>query len=426
MKEQFLSFIWQNRLFDTTNLRTQDGQEVSIIFVGVKNENSGPDFFDSEIQINGQTLRGTVEIHQKASDWYKHKHHLDSYYNNVVLHVVETIDAEVYNKNGVLVPTIQLRYNKTYYENFLKVLGKNKLINCISDFIDIAKTIDLKYLYEKLLFERIEQKAMQFLHEIELRNKSFDEVFYIWFLRNLGAKVNNEQFERLAYSLPFKVLLRHSDNVFQLEALLFGQANFLENNECLDEYYINLKKEYIYLSKKYNLIKPKNLIWKNLRIHPNNRPELRISQFANFINLYGENFDELINDNDIENLVKKLKVRASDYWSVHYGFGLKCPEHSVFLGKQMAYNIIINVIIIGKFVKGILKSNEDFKMQAIELLYLIPAEDNKIIRYWNNSGLKTSNAFETQALLQLYKNYCSKYKCLDCIIGKKLVTKKNI
>ena len=58
--------------------------------------------------------------------------------------------------------------------------------------------------------------------------------------------------------------------------------------------------------------------------------------------------------------------------------------------------------------------------RAIEFLNEVKGEQNKIIRVWNEIGLQTDTAFNTQALLQLKEMYCDQKKCLQCRIGTTL------
>ena len=59
--------------------------------------------------------------------------------------------------------------------------------------------------------------------------------------------------------------------------------------------------------------------------------------------------------------------------------------------------------------------------RAVAILQNLPAESNKITRSWATLGLKVKTAFDSQALLELNNNFCSKRRCLDCTVGASLV-----
>ena len=84
--EQLIHYVWKHKLFPLTELKTTDGQEVEVIDSGLHNHNAGPDFFNAKVKIGGTLWVGNVEIHDRASDWFLHRHDRDPNYNNVILH----------------------------------------------------------------------------------------------------------------------------------------------------------------------------------------------------------------------------------------------------------------------------------------------------------------------------------------------------
>ena len=73
-----------------------------------KFDQKGPDFSCGIVEIDDLVFYGSIEIHVKSSDWYRHQHQNDSAYNNVILHVVYEYDKPIF-QNGVLLPTIELK-----------------------------------------------------------------------------------------------------------------------------------------------------------------------------------------------------------------------------------------------------------------------------------------------------------------------------
>lgn len=96
MTEKYLHYIWGSKRLLTPNLQLTDGRPVSIVHFGFYNRNNeGPDFSAGIVRINGEEFFGPIEIHLKSSDWFRHGHHRDKNYDQVILHVVLEHDDEI-------------------------------------------------------------------------------------------------------------------------------------------------------------------------------------------------------------------------------------------------------------------------------------------------------------------------------------------
>ena len=79
--EKIVSYVWSCQL--VSDVVTDMNEQLIVIYPGRKNTNSGCDFVDAIIKIDGRMIRGNVEIHVKSGDWYRHRHHRDHKYNGV-------------------------------------------------------------------------------------------------------------------------------------------------------------------------------------------------------------------------------------------------------------------------------------------------------------------------------------------------------
>jgi len=419
MSEYFLQYIWKHNLLDKTSSRTINGDTIEIIATGNQNLNSGPDFLDARIKINNTLWVGNVEIHKSSSDWRKHQHNKDKAYNNVILHVVEHHDEISLNEKGCKIPIFILKYPMQIKANYKQLLENERWVAC-EGLVQAIDIFSKEYWLNKLTIERLEEKANFIMNKLEQSKYNWEEVFYVLIARNFGFKVNAEPFERLARALPLRCLAKHKNNLFQIEALLFGQAGFLEQ-DCSDKYFLSLQKEYLFLQKKFGLKPIEKHNWKFMRLRPVNFPTIRIAQFAQLIHKSSNLFSQLLEQNSVKGLAKYFDVEALAYWNIHYKFGVESAEKSKKLGKYSINTIIINTVIPLLFVYG--KHKGDYKMQdkALALLESIPAENNAIIKNWNKTGISSQNASYSQALLQLKNKYCDKKKCLDCLLGNKII-----
>jgi hypothetical protein len=424
MNEEFLHFIWKHGLYLKDQLETTNGEPVDIISGGSHNTDSGPDFFNARIRIGETTWAGNIEIHQKSSHWYQHRHDSDAAYDNVILHVVEFHDKPVQVKNHEL-PTLVLRYPDEILENYETLLKSKRWIACEERLPEVDPFI-LRFWFSSLMIERLESKTGEILKLLEQNRNNWNETFYQLLARNFGMKTNALPFEMLAKSLPLNILSKHKNDLFQTEALLFGQSGLLNETLPGDDYFLSLRKEYSFLYKKYGLSGIESHLWKFMRLRPINFPTVRIAQLAMLIHHSSALFSRIMETEKPEDLRKLFNVTASGYWDTHYRFNKASEENRPkVLGETAFNNLVINTIVPLLFVYGDQHLDQSMKDRALLLLEKLAPEDNQIIRKWNELGIESRTAFETQALLQLKNNYCDNKNCLNCQLGAKIITSVN-
>lgn len=412
ISESFLHYIWKNRLFKTI---LNSGKDVEIINPGSHNTDAGPDFFNAKIKIDGTVWAGNVEIHKKSSDWDTHKHHTDKAYDNVILHIVNHHDKDVFNSKGEKICTAELEYNEQLIFAYEKLRTSNQDIRC-SEIIQHIDKFTIHSWLSRLLTERLERKTDSIQSVLEFTKNNWEESFYISLARSFGFKVNALPFEMTAKSLPSIILAKNKSDSKKIEALLFGQAGFLEE-ELNDDYYNELKNEYAFQKKKYSLKPIETHLWKFLRIRPVNFPTMRLAQFAQLVIKSSHLFSKILEVKEYKNLYELLSVETSPYWETHYTFGKESKKKEKKLGKNSIDTIIINTIIPFLFIYGKSKNKEDISNRAVLFLEAIKPEQNKIVKNWESVGIQAKNAYFSQALIQLFNEYCIKKKCFSCRIG---------
>ncbi|MDR3652041.1 MAG: DUF2851 family protein [Paludibacter sp.] len=420
MKESILHYVWQNKLFTSYDLETMDGEQVEVIDVGRINTDAGPDFFNAKIKIGGTLWAGNVEIHTHSSDWKKHNHHSDKAYDSTILHVVAIVDEDIYRIDGTKIPQLELKFSTKIETNYDQLLSQQKWIAC-ADKIGLVPLIFIQSWKCALLTERLEQKMKAIENLLNENKQHWEEAFYITLARNFGFGTNSQAFESLAKSLPVSILGKHKDQLLQLEALLFGQAGLL-SLENHDEYSAQLKKEYDFLSSKYNLIPIDKTQWKLLRLRPDNFPHIRIAQFASLIHTSSKLFSKIVDNPNLDYLRALFVCELTGYWNTRYQFAHESSLHIKRLGNQSINGILINTVVPFLFSFAHKKKNDELKDKALQILEQVPAEHNAIVSGWRNMELKVESAYDSQALLQLKKQYCDEKKCLRCRIGHKVLT----
>lgn len=420
-KEDFLHYIWKFQKYNHRALHTEKGKTLTIIHPGFHNYDSGPDFLNARIKIDNNLWAGSIEIHKHSSEWKQHNHHLDPAYENVILHVVYTNDKPVKYQNNKLIPCLVLnnRINENMIDQYKKLLFNPNWIACANQIQEVAPIIKSMWL-TRMATERLEEKTKRIFPILDGLQNDWDKLSYYLIAQYFGMKVNNEAFKRLIECTPFDIILKHQSSLFQLEAILLGQANLIRSLE--DDYTIKLKREYDFLKKKYGLIKMLTHEWKFSRMRPSNFPGLRIAQLAKLIHQEGRIFRKILSANDLQDLRKIFASSASEYWNIHYRLGKESKEKEKAIGKKTIDILIINVAIPLIFFYGMKTGQNKYKEQAIDLLESIPPEQNKIIKKWTASQMLSNNASNTQALLHLKHHYCDQYRCLSCSIGNKIMS----
>jgi hypothetical protein len=420
MKEEFLHFIWKHRLFEPENTFTAEGEPVEIVNTGRYNIHAGPDFFDARIRIGKTLWAGNVEIHFRASDWNRHRHHLDPQYRNTILHVVAENDEPVKNDAGSFIPAMVIGWSARMEYNYKDLICQHDWVNCASHLNKIDP-FRIRFFLNGLAIERIQHKIGKAREQLDNSKNDWSETFYRLLCRSLGYRQNGDPFEMLARSLPLTTLKRHHNSLFQLEALLFGQAGFLNSPDLAEEYPLTLLREYKFLAAKYALKPISRFLWKFMRMHPLNFPTVRMAQLAGILHRPDSLFSLILHSTDVSEYRELFRSETSQFWDNHFTFKKLSPDQRKRMGEESFQLILINVVVPFLFLYGEQHGKQDLKDRALKLMEDLPPEDNTILRHWESSGIRACNALESQALIHLHHEYCELQRCLECTIGQKVV-----
>lgn len=423
--EQLLHYVWRHKMFPLQEMHTTDGKLVEVIDPGLHNRNAGPDFFNAKVKIDGTLWVGNVEIHDRSHDWYVHGHDHDSAYNNVVLHVAGVVDDNVITSDGKFLPQLQLDVPKEINDHYKELLETDQYPPCYKIIHDLTK-LTIHSWMSALQTERLEQKTEAIKARVDRNNGSWENGYFTTLARNYGFGINGDAFEMWANTLPLKAVDHHRDDVFQIEAIFMGQAGLLELNtipsqyqrDALNEgYFAKLRNEYQYLAHKFSMKPMDATMWRFLRLRPQNFPHIRISQLANLYYSRRAGLSSLVECTTIEQLKAVLATSVTPYWETHYTFGSTSCRNDKNLSPASLNLLMINTAIPMLFAYGKHKSDEAICDRAFDLLEQLKAENNHITRLWQQCGLTAQNAGDSQALIQLKKEYCDKKDCLRCRIG---------
>ena len=423
MREDVLHYVWKHKKLDVLNLETTSGATVDLISVGAHNHNSGPDFFNAQLNIGGQLWAGNVEIHVKSSDWYAHNHETDKAYDNVILHVVFEHDAEIYRADNSKIPTLELKHyvEKNVIDTSILLLSNTgKWINCEANFSAVPNFTISNWL-QRLYFERLERKSKFIQDLLKSSNNNWEAVLFKMLAKNFGLKVNGDAFLSVASSLDFSIIRKLQSNVQDLEALLFGQSGLLEENNQ-NPYCKELLNRYIFLKQKFQLDNSDVQTMQFFRLRPPNFPTIRWSQLANLYYLQGHLFSKIIETNNVSEFYKLFSAGTTEFWKTHYTFESSSKYSNKKLTKSFTDLLLINTILPIKFHYN---KHSGIKQvgSILDLISQIKPEKNTITNGFNALKSVSGSAMDSQALIQLKNEYCDKNLCLHCAIGNSILSK---
>ena len=416
MDEYFLHYIWKHQKFTSNHLKLKDDQTLLVFQQGYHNQDSGPDFEEARIKIGAIEWVGSIEIHIKSSDWINHQHSSNTAYHNVVLHVVWEHDQEIV-VNGDVLPTLELKniVNPELVLKYKNYLSSKSTFICETQ-ISAAPKITYHTMLSRVMVERLEEKAEKVLQSLRENKNNWEETTYKTLAQNFGFSTNKTAFEKLAQRLPFEILKKHLHDELKTQALVFGQAGFLEDPQ--DDYQSRLKQEYEFLKTKFDLHAPLSRSeWKFGKMRPANFPSVRLAQFASVLLNNPNLFSKVVSITKPKNLIEELSFEYHAYWKTHYDFGKKKKLLAKKPGSSTLDGILINTItpILAAYSKHV--DDQKYIDNALAILESLKSETNRYTKDWIKLGLKPSSAFESQAQIQLIKNYCAKRRCLACNIG---------
>ena len=430
--EKLLQYCWKHRILPEGELRTADGESIEIVDTGLLNTDAGPDFFNARIRIGDRLWAGNVEIHVRRNDWYAHGHDRDAAYDNVILHVVdaqsngpEDADSAIRTREGRILPEVKISVPEEIRANYRELLSEDSYPPCYK-IIPNVTPLSMHSWMAALQTERLKQKTEAIAERVSMLKGDWEHAYFITLARSYDFGSNSDALEQWARNMPMTSVAHHRDNLFQIESIFFGQAGMLniaavrerlQLETAADEYFQRMQSEYEYLKHKFQMTDKYAPQWKYMRMRPQNFPTIRIAQLARLYYERRTSLSQLIECDTIDKLRKMFHCGVSDYWQTHYTFGHESQPSAKQLSAASISLLMINCAIPMIFAYGRQTGSEALCNRALDLLESLPPENNTITRMWKQVGLESRSAGDTQALIQLKKQYCDRKDCLQCRIG---------
>jgi len=416
MREDFIHYLWKFKKLIGRELFTTTGKSIVIKSLGIHNFHSGPDFFNGRLSIDNQDWAGNIEMHLKSSDWFLHGHDDDPAYDNVILHVVWTHDAEISTRDGLYIPVLEVSQyvDSELLQSYQKLFAvkQDQFINCEKSISTIDAFLKNQW-KEKLFIERLEHKSGRIMDILKMNQGDWEATFFQLLARSFGTKINADAFEQTARSLDQATVRKLAKDAFQLEAALLGQAGLLEDAKN-DDYFKSCLREFAFAKAKFNL-QPADTRMKFFRIRPENYPTIRLSQLARLYHFTPLLFGEVILAGSIKSIYHLFDITASQYWDTHHVFDKETDHRKKKLSQGFIDLLIINCIIPIKFSHAQYLGKENFE-ELLTIMNSLKPEKNTVVAGFKKL-IKVETAADSQAVLQLKPNYCDVNKCLSCDIG---------
>lgn len=418
LQEDFLHYLWDSRKIPSHGLRTTAGAPLIIHHPGTSNPNAGPDFLHALIAVGGTSWAGHVEMHLRSSSWYEHGHERDERYQNVVLHVVWEHDREVTLADGSRLPVLELKgvIPERHLEKYNRLLGVHpRIMNCSGQRDHVPFSV-IESWYKTLFAQRLQYRFDRMLHLAPNLRTHWEELMFRAVFRYMGARVNAEAYYSLAAAVGIEKARKIVSAGEELEIVLHGMSGLLED-PGVNEVCQARKKEFLFLRRKYDLVPERVIRPVFFRLRPPSFPTVRLSQLAELFQNSEGLFSQLLAAKTTAEMRAIFRVTAHRYWTTRYTYRGPVSRHlpktvSVARTDLILLNAVFPILYAYSRNRG-----RDICEQLLEMAASIPAENNQVLRSMKKEGLAVRHAADSQAVLELHDNFCSKNRCLHCKIG---------
>jgi len=429
--EKMIAKIWSGQRNDTEY--AWKNNKIVLVYPGRPCSNSGCDFDDAVFMINAKRQTGKVELHVKAEDWYRHRHHYDKRYDDILLHVVSDIsNKDTVTSKGKIIPTISLDIDdkKIYGMLYGDVLTEKQMsFRCQAAGLHSEKEMHESIIEEG--YKRFQDKVRKI--NTYLRIDRPENVLYRFLSRSFGYSANSVPFERLTEIFPLEyvthMVIRQDKKL--LLANIMWTAGLLPSQRKRLRKYSQPDRESVLLeniaAKMNNAGRMYESDWKFYPVRPQNNPVRRLVAFSGIMyRLVEKGFTSQLIDmfsgpprkEWITAICDEFNMKNSDsYWERHFDFGIEINKRIDLLGPGKISDIVVNTLLPFMYAYGQALGNRKISINSKYLYSNFPGgSENQIVRYMQQfTGYgKISRSIEQQGLIEVYNNYCKTKLCDLC------------
>ncbi len=434
--EEFLQHLWFGRKL-SKKLQTIDGEELEIIQPGFWNHESGPDFKNAVIKLNGQLLTGDIEIHIHQHGWHTHRHDLDPLYDSVILHAAYYRDSKerfAQNSRNEFIPQMIIENQTLVPVEFLLDDDEPSLPRSASlphyTAGHCAETIRAG---QKTLLEILDHAGHQRFLEKAARWErlakatSLRQALWEGLCEALGYKNNK---------LPMRLLARRVSGIFSTKklnekeriAIMTGASGFLSHS-MTDK---DKSPDFAYIRELWDIwwkhraqFAPDQAstgLWRMDAVRPVNHPHRRVAAAA-FMWAFLPKLEKAIRSFPASLDDMSTFPMEDPYWSFHYTLGGKRAKAKLpLIGQERWNQIRANILyplahtfaktpsvqknVFAQFARLPAKENDFIIRAACQRLDISPADVKGMTR--------------KQGLHQIYQDFClaDRSDCQKCPFPK--------
>lgn len=289
-----------------------------------------------------------------------------------------------------------------------------------SHYITLLQPLWRYGLMSSLTHERLLRKCNDITEVLRSTSGDWSQTLLIILFRFLGGTQNRMAAERLARIVTYQTIMRENSSLKSIEALLLGAAGLLDIYGD-DEYVSYLRHEFDHLVAKYDITPMLPSDWQLSGIYLNNHPTLRIAQIAACLHNNRITMQNIIECNKRRDIYNLFSGQASDYWVMNFLPHSDTTSAARRMGSFKSDIMGINLVVPMKYAYGKFIGSDAMINSAIQLLELIPAEVNRYTKVWNSHDNIAKTAIDSQALIQLSREYCERSRCSECRLARKLL-----
>lgn len=439
--ELAVSRAWNAQWLRAGELRTREGQPLTVVYRGRWTHNFGPDFQGALLAFGAELRQGDVEVHLRPSGWQAHGHHLNPAYNTVILHVVledEPRARPCRRQDGALVPTLVLGpalrgpLARLPPDPALPALGAIGDAPCIAEVTAPNRAGALRAL-ERAGDARLAAKAAGF--EAAFTTVTPGQALYAGLLDALGYSRNREPAGRLAELLPLADVERglsprdRAAAFRRAAALLLGVAGFLPLDAPVAalcglaaEDVAALEREWAAAGEPWRDRALGRGAWSLARVRPANHPARRLLGLAALLarcaasGLLAACLEPLA--------AEEPKVGAAELRALLAGQERPGDVFGRYVGPDRAAEMVVNVVLPLGLAYGAWSGDERLVAGAAALWEVYPAPAaNEPVRALlrqiaGGDALRLRTARQQQGALHLYRQYCQHRRCFECPIAR--------
>lgn len=413
VKTDAIFYLWSMQN-DNTLLNSDLNKPITVLNKGVVDK-TNVCFRDAHLVIDGIKMRGDVVFDTPDN--------VKELSRNAILRVIGCPTSDILTaSNGSIIAQTVFNVSDSLVNKINNLKSGDNREECMSVLYEMSHIQMISFI-DELLIERLERKCGNISVLYDKSEFDWSQTLYSLLCRSMGGGRNQEAYIELSQKATLTMLLRERTSQEMLEALLLGTSGLLEG--CyFDDYIHRLRDNFTYLRSKYQIIPMRAAEW-DMRGFPSGSPIIRLVQIASLIASERVDVDNVIKCRNCNDLYYIFDAEVSDYWTEHYSPDLRSRRCSKRLGSSKIDILGINMVVPFMFTYGDYTGNQTLKEYALDLLAQIKAENNKIINAFTSYGLNIKSAYDSQAYIQLFNEYCEKQRCTLCKVGRIVLNQKS-